>query len=297
MKQKVIVTGAAGFVGRNLVPQLLKRGFRVTALVKNDQEKAHLANTKVKVEVIDLAKTGEWPKFLDPDSIVIHLAAEISSKNPQTFVRNNVVATRNLISFAKKVKIQRIIHFSSAAVTSIRLDDYAKTKKKQEELIIKSEIPYLVLRPSMMYGPTDDKNIGWLIKMAKSLPVIPLPGGGNFGRQPVYIGDVCEIVIAMISQKTNNKIYEVHGYEYVTLKEMIKEINKQFRIKKLALPVPIIFLKAAIAVQQRVLRNPKFTTDQIESLTSGEKFKGDDWAKLFGIIPTNFSKGLGKMKV
>lgn len=293
--KKIIITGAAGFVGRNLIPVLIKNGYSVTALVKNQSEKVKLKNLPIIVVVGDLSQAGPWRSALKGGDVVVHLAAEISSKDPQAFVKNNVVATQNLIEAANKSKIKRIIHFSSAAVDSVREDAYSKTKKAQEALVVKSGIEYFVLRPSMMYGPSDDKNVGWLIKTIKRLPVTPLPGGGKFGRQPVYIGDICQIVLKLIETPKGNKIYEIHGYEYVTMRQMVATIKEEFKISRPTISMPVSVLKLVIVANQHLFPNPKFTGDQIESLVSGERFKGDDWAKLFDIIPTSFSQGVKKM--
>lgn len=293
--KKILVTGAAGFVGRNLIPVLLKKGYRVTALVKDENEKAKLKNMPVNIVVGDLSEIGSWQNSLKGSIVIVHLAAEISSKDPQTFVKNNVIATQNLIDAARKHGTKRIIHFSTAAINSTRKDPYSKTKKEQEARVIKSGIEYFVLRPSMMYGPGDDKNVGWLIKTLKRLPVSPLPGGGQFGRQPVYIGDICQIVLRLIEAPRGNKIYEIHGYEYITLRQMVTSIKKEFKITRPTISIPINVLKLVILVNQHLFPNPKFTSDQIESLVSGELFKGDDWAKLFDIIPTSFSQGVKKM--
>lgn len=118
--------------------------------------------------VADLAEKGEWTEWFKGKDIVINLAAQISSTNPNDFVRNNVNATRNMIEQIKKHnKKAKIVHFSSAAVLSVRKDDYAKTKKASEDLVTKSGIRYFTIRPSLMYGPTDTKNIGYLINFAK----------------------------------------------------------------------------------------------------------------------------------
>ena len=179
-----MVTGAAGFVGSHLVPLLLKNGYGVTALIRNHGE-AKKVSPNCKIIIADLAIKGSWQDKIKKSSIIIHLAAEISSKTPSAFKLNNTIATQNLAGAAKNANVKKIILFSSAAVTSIRLDWYAKTKKDQEEIIASSKIPYKILRPSMIYGPGDTKNIGWLIKVVKKLPIIPLPGGRKFGIKPV----------------------------------------------------------------------------------------------------------------
>lgn len=294
MKIKVFVTGAGGFVGSHLVPMLLDAGFEVTSLVKSEKEKKLLPTNRV-VIVGDLSRYKNWPKALKGHQVLVHLAAEISSKNKQAFVRNNTVATRNLIKAAKAAKISKIILFSSAAVTSIRKDDYAKTKADQEEIVVKSKISYNILRPSMIYGPKDTKNIGWLIRMVSRLPIIPLPGGGHFGRQPVYVKDICQVVIKLAMENYKDRIFEIHGKDYITMAQMVKTILGKTKRRRLTLPIPLGFLLLAFWLGERILNNPKFTTDQIKSLISGEKFTGDSWWKTFDIIPTSFEKGVQEM--
>lgn len=292
--KKILVTGAGGFVGTHLIAFLVKKNYQLTALVMTSREKKRLKGIR-SVLVADLSKKGAWQKNLTGYDLIIHLAAQISAKTPDLFIKNNVVATQNLIDALKKNKVPEIIHFSSAAVTSIRLDDYARTKKTQEETVRKSKLKYTVLRPSMIYGPGDTKNVGWLIQIVKKLPIIPLPGGGEFGRQPVYVEDICKIVEKNIRAGSKNRVYEIHGVEYVSMKRMINVITKKLKTKRILINVPVILLLLAVKINESLFPNPKFTTDQIMSLTSGEKFKGDKWWITFDIIPTKFDAGVAKM--
>lgn len=294
MKKRIVITGAAGFVGMHMVPYLIQEGYAVTALVKNKSEKKKIP-LESKVMVVNLSKKGDWQRELKGNDLIVHLAAQISAKTSTPFIKNNVVATKNLIRAAKLSKISQIVLFSSAAVTSIRLDAYAQTKKEKEEIVKKSKLKYAIIRPSMIYGPGDNKNVGWLIAIVKKLPIIPLPGGGNFGRQPLYVMDICKIVGKIAARKLDNKIYEIHGFEYITMKKMVKTIKKALGSNKISISVPIIFLFFAIKIAEIIFSKPKFTTDQIISLTSGEKFKGEAWWLSFDIIPTRFEAGVAKM--
>lgn len=294
MKKKIFVTGAGGFVGSHLLPFLKNHGYEVCGLVRSRHE-SKIIKDYAQVVIGDLSVNGQWQNKIKGYDVIIHLAAEISSKTMQAFNKNNVRATKNLVNAARRAGVQKIILFSSAAVTSIRQDFYAQTKKKQEEIFINSKINYLILRPSMIYGPGDAKNIGWLIKMIKRLPIVPLPGGGNFGRQPIFVGDICKIVLKLIESQYKNRIFEIHGYQYVTMSQMTRIIIKKLGGFKPIISVPMFFLIAVFYIGEKILPNPKFTVDQIKSLISGEKFRGDRWWEIFDIIPTKFEDGIDRM--
>ena len=142
--KKIFLTGAEGFVGQHLLPRLLKAGHFVTAHAKSTKSKSFLKNAS-QISIGNLAKEGEWGDKLKDHRILIHLAAEISSKNKNDFIKNNVKATENIIKVCKKYKFEKIILFSSAAVTSMRQDSYSETKKRQEEIVTESGIPYLII--------------------------------------------------------------------------------------------------------------------------------------------------------
>lgn len=167
---KIIIAGGAGFVGRNLVRVMLQNGFKENEIVVidfNQENLEYFREYNIKTLFADLSKKGEWEKEFENSDYLINLAAQISSPEYEPFHRNNVLNTQNLINAAKENGTKRIIHFSSAAVLSVRKDDYANTKSEGENLVKDSGLEYCIIRPSLMYGPTDDKNIGYLIKFAK----------------------------------------------------------------------------------------------------------------------------------
>lgn len=137
----IIIPGGAGFAGRNLVRVLNSENYdmqSVTVLDKNGKDLEYVKRYGVKALQGDLAEKGDWYDEFKGKEMVINLVAQISSPNPELFYRNNVLVTRNVLEAAKKTGVKRIIHFTSAAVLSIRKDYYAETKVEAEELVKRS---------------------------------------------------------------------------------------------------------------------------------------------------------------
>lgn len=295
---KIIIAGGAGFVGRNLVRVMLQNGFKDDEIVVIDfnQENLDYFNEYgVKTVLADLSQNGEWEEEFDDVDYLINLAAQISSPQYEPFHRNNVLATKNLIDVAKEKGVKRIIHFSSAAVLSVRMDDYANTKLEGEKLVIDSGLEYCILRPSLMYGPTDDKNIGYLINFARKFPFFPIPGNGKWPRQPIYIDDMCLLIISIIKEFPVNTDYSINGKETIFFKDMIKAVLDEVDGFHFRLFLPVSVFKFSMMFYQKLIGNEEFTTDQVDSLTAEEVFPEYAWWDEFNIKPTSFQEGVRKM--
>jgi len=295
---KIVVPGGAGFVGRNLVRMLYSTSQTMSEVIVLDINQSNLEYVKkygVRAVNVDLSKQGDWNHEFENADIVINLAAQLSSPNHEPFHRNNVLATKNIIEAMKKANVQRIIHFSSAAVLSLWQDDYARTKNEGENLVKASGLDYCILQPSIMYGPTDETNIGYLINFAQMIPVFPIPGHGKWPRQPLYIDDVCRLILRIIEDFPHNETLSINGQEVIYFKDMVKIVLKELGGFKFRVFLPIRLFTVLMMIYQKVKRVTEFTPDQVRALTTIETFPEYPWWDTFDIPVTSFQHGVRTM--
>jgi nucleoside-diphosphate-sugar epimerase len=293
-EERIVVTGAAGLVGQNLVPRLLASGFRAIAGIdKHPTNTAILAANHPDIRVIqaDLAADDTWLDCLADCSTLIVGHAQIGGLTSDDFVRNNIRATERLLEAAMRHKVRYVVHISSSVVNSMAIDDYTETKKAQEALVMASGLKYIVLRPTLMFGWFDRKHLGWLARFMKRVPVFPVPGSGRYIRQPLYVGDFCDIIIAAIRREITG-IYNISGQEHIHYIDLIGKLKdatgSRARIQKVPYSIFWLLLKAYAMFNS----DPPFTTKQLRALATPDTFEVIDWPGIFGVRSTPLREAL-----
>jgi nucleoside-diphosphate-sugar epimerase len=292
---KVILPGGAGLVGQNLVARLKAKGYN--NIVVLDKHHANLAVLKqvhpdVSVEYADLAEPGEWQRHFIGADVVVMLQAQIGGNNYQEFVRNNIDSTRLILKEIKDHDVPYLVHISSSVVESVADDFYTKTKKEQERMVLESGLPCPVLRPTLMFGWFDRKHLGWLSRFMNKVPVFPIPGHGRYMRQPLYVGDFCNIIISCIEKRIRNGVYNISGHEHVDYIDIIREIKRTTKARTAIVKIPYSLFYALLWIWALFDRNPPFTTQQLAALVAKDEFEVIDWPGIFGVPCTPFAKAI-----
>lgn len=205
---KVLVTGAAGFVGKNLVLELKDKGYDIAALIRTEADQGFLKIHQIKTIVGDITNAESVDSAIKDCDIVFNLAAALPHHNlaEADYWQTNVEGLKNILESCRKYKIKRLVHVSTVGIYDQRVTAYTKTKTEGERLINeyrkKHRLPVVIVRPTIAYGPYDTRpgffNLFPLIHKGLFIPI----GTGQNYFHSVYVGN---LVQALIDVAKNNK--------------------------------------------------------------------------------------------
>lgn len=285
---KIVVTGAAGLVGQNLIVRMKERNdLEIVAIDKHKANTAILRQMHPELTVIeaDLASDDGWQDALEGADAVLVLHAQIGGLEESEFTANNVTATERLLEAIKAKNIPYLVHISSSVVNSMAVDFYTESKKAQEKLIEASGIPHATLRPTLMFGWFDRKHLGWLARFMKKVPVFPIPGSGRFMRQPLYARDFCDIILACLDRKLEGA-WNISGQEKIDYIDLIRTLKRATGAGAIIMRIPYPLFWWLLRVYAVFNKAPPFTTSQLEALVTPDSFEVIDWPGIFGVPAT-----------
>lgn len=255
-----LVTGAAGFIGSNLVDKLIANGHNVIGIDNfSTGDKKNLKNSihKIKLKKIDISNFESLKKLKISNRIdwVFHLAglADIvpSIKNPLNYMNSNVTGTLNILEIFRKSKIKKFVYAASASCYGIPKNfptketdkispeyPYAISKYLGEELVMNWSkvygMPNISLRFFNVYGPrsrtTGAYGAVFGVFLTQKFHDMPLTivGDGNQTRDFIHVNDLTDALLKAAKSKFKNRIYNVGSGKETKVKEIAKYISKKF---------------------------------------------------------------------
>ena len=243
----ITITGANGFVAKNLRNFLSKNHIKVIAIARKTFQKHH---TETVVYSKTLLGKGLQNKLRNCDALV-HLIG-IGKQSSKYNFEDNVDLTKNMIKTCKKSGIKKIIYISGLGVTKNSRSDYFISKYKAEQEIINSGLDYTIFRPSYIVGKKDYLSKFILKQIKKGIVIIP--GSGKYHLQPIFVEDVAKIIVESIYEKKfSNKILDLVGPEIIKFEDFVRYFikNKKTKIQKINLE----------SIYHDALHNPKSVYD------------------------------------
>jgi uncharacterized protein YbjT (DUF2867 family) len=229
---KIVVTGASGFIAKNLRKYLSEKNIDLISISRNDFK-------KFKSESRIISKNYDEKKLLQlikNSDALIHLVGIGQQSVNSDYNMINTEFTQHIVNLSKKANIQKIVYLSGLGVSTKTTLGYFISKYNAENFIINSGLDYTIFRPSYIVG-TDDMFTKYLKRQIKN-GEINIPGSGTYSIQPIHISDVVKIIFeSTLQPKFKNKIIDLVGPDFITFEKYVKLFSKGTKtsIKKIKL--------------------------------------------------------------
>ena len=223
---RIAITGASGFVGKNLRNFLHKNKINVLGVSRKN---FHKHTSEVKITSTNLLEPKLQTKLKNYD-VLVHLIG-IGRESPKsTFEEINLNLTKNVIKACKNAGIKKIIFISGLGVSKNNQSDYFISKYNAEHEIINSGLDYTIFRASYIMGKTDYLTKALSMQMKKG--IISIPGSGKYRLQPIFVLDVAKIILeAILEKKFSKKIIDLVGPQKISFEDFVKLFTKNTRVK------------------------------------------------------------------
>ncbi len=290
----ILVTGASGFVGSHVLPELLGAGHRVVALVRTQQAVEKVARrvpanqaANLEVRTGDVDRRGTLVAALAGVDAVVHLAAIPRDWNGgRRLLAVNLDGTRNVIAAMQTAGVRRLVHLGALGVEDREELHYAKSKARAERAVADSGLDWTILKPSLLFGPGDGffNIVAGLVRLSPG--IVPVPGDGSSRFQPLHVADLALCVRLSIERlATIGHAYELGGPRTWTYREITAEVCRATGRRRviIGMPVPLISLVAGAAEAVHVPF--PVGTDQLRQLALDNVGPIDGVHAAFGFIP------------
>jgi nucleoside-diphosphate-sugar epimerase len=283
----VLVTGATGFVGGHLLSHLLAGGHRVTALVRGETRRPHLASQGIRVVTGTLDDGDALAAACEGADAIMHAAGLTRALPPRDFHRVNVDGTRRLLEAATEAHVSRFLFVSSLAAagpddtrakrdaTPRPVTTYGRSKLAAEQMVRASGVSWTILRPPMVYGP-GDRELLRVFRSARRFGIAPVFGRGTQELVAIFAADLAEaLIVAAATDATVGGTYAVCHAERFTQRALAQAVGHAVQRDVRTLSVPRLMARPVLALTSaaaRVTRRPTLLT-----MDKAKEFLASGW--------------------
>jgi len=236
----ITVFGGSGFVGRHVVETLVKRGYRVRVAVRRPEVAYYMLQIG-EVGQVQMLKTNvrireSVARALIGADAAVFLPGLMYNDGRNTFSAVQEAGAKNVAELAKSADIQ-LIHMSTLS-DATDATAYIRTKRAGEEAVRILYPEAVILRPSVIFGP-EDQFFNKFADMTRFSAALPLFGGGKTRFQPVYVGDIAEMIARAVDGTVPaGKVYELGGAEVLSFRQVLEETLRVIRRRRPLIYVP-----------------------------------------------------------
>jgi uncharacterized protein YbjT (DUF2867 family) len=296
----LLITGATGFVGREVLRQASAAGHQLRVLVRDpDRASARSLGTEFNAQlwagnVLDLPSLAGAAQDCDA---MIHLVGIISEVGRQTFENVHLGATRNVLAVTRAAGVARFVQMSALGARPHAASRYHQSKWAAEEAVRGSGLDWTILRPSLIFGP-GDHFVNLFARLARWSPVLPVFGPGTAQLQPVAVEDVAACFVRAVNEPgAEQATFDVCGPERFTLPEILREILAALGRRRFVVHLPLALARFQAACLETLFplllrQAPPLNRDQLLMLLEDNVGNPEPANLRFGLTPTHFGAGI-----
>ncbi len=272
--QLAVVFGGSGFVGRNVVRELVRRGWRVRVAVRRPHHAQFLrtmgAVGQIQLKQCNVRHHASVADALTGADAVINLVGILFQNGSQSFEAVQAGGAATVARLAAKAGVKTFVQLSAIGADAESDSQYARSKGEAERAVLDAVSTATIIRPSIIFGP-EDSFFNKFAAMARLSPALPLIGGGKTKFQPVYVDDVADaICAALLRPEAAGRVYEIGGPRIYTFRELMELMLSETGQKRVLVPVPfpvasLMGLGGEIAGWAPFI-SPPVTRDQVKLL-------------------------------
>ena len=239
MKEKILVTGATGYVGGRLIPKLLENKYQIRALVRNPERlknKSWYNQVEIyKGNVLDQESISGLFRDIDTAYYLIH-----SMGGYENFEKTDLIAANTFGTAAKNEELKKIIYLGGLAEDKNNLSKHLKSRHDTGRELSKHGINVIEFRANVIVG-SGSLSFEMIRNLTERIPVMICPKWVYTKTQPIAISNILEYLINTLNTKLPiNQIIEIGGKDVLTYGDMIKRYAEVRNLKRLLVPVPVL---------------------------------------------------------
>jgi uncharacterized protein YbjT (DUF2867 family) len=254
---KIIVLGASGFLGRNIIQRLADEGYDITAGVHSD------SNSSYPTLLCDFSKDDDvelWEKRLKGFDVVINTVGLIQENGTLTFKNVHEKTPQAIFRACEKAGVKKVIQISALGADEGAKTSYHLTKKAADDTLRQLSVDSCILKPSIIYGEGGKSTA--LFSALANLPFLPLIDDGEQKLQPIFIDDFVETVVAAIKSKEHKCELNLVGPKALSYKEFLLQIRTWLGKKE----PPALKIPESFAIFGKILGEPTISKDSLTML-------------------------------
>lgn len=278
-----LITGSTGMTGVAILKHLEAIGHKekVKCIVRQSSNLDLHDDIQLPIDYIfcDLETDEIDEIYLEDIDVILHIASIRYSKK--------------IMNLANRISAKNVVLVHTALMYS-KYFKYAKYFQRIEgELIQNHEIPYTILRPTLLYGNSQDKSIHHIFKHLKDKSFYFLQGNNSVWYQPTYVGDLVGAIFDVIGNEAcYYESFILSGKEQVTFGDLVRHIRRISGSKCFIVPIPFAFMKLKLRLEELFHRKNGLTYKQVMRKVEDRRFAHGKAKDYFAYDPVSLETGI-----